>query len=60
MNQAGKSCAATMLPVNPDSLLAEHFERHIHLYHDVSMFIACLLIFSATYCTADMLSVHFW
>ena len=42
-------------PVDPDSLLAAHIERHIHLYLDIGMCIACVLVVCDTYFAADVL-----
>jgi hypothetical protein len=55
MNKAEKFRTA-----HPDVLLAEHLERHVHVYQDVGMFIACLLLFSGSYCTVDILLGHLW
>ncbi|CAB3809025.1 hypothetical protein LMG28688_06912 [Paraburkholderia caffeinitolerans] len=42
-------------PVDPDSLLATHVERHINLYLDIGMCIACVLVVCCTYAAADVL-----
>jgi hypothetical protein len=42
MNQTDFCREAGNAPVNPDSLLARHFERHRHLYQDFSACLACL------------------
>lgn len=50
--------AKKTLPVDPDSLLAAHVERHIHLYRDIGMCIACVLVMCSTYAVADVLLVR--
>ncbi|WP_322045060.1 hypothetical protein [Paraburkholderia sp. J67] len=44
-----------IVPVHPDSLLAAHIERHIHLYIDYGMGMACLFIFCGAYCAEHLL-----
>ncbi|OAJ60399.1 hypothetical protein A6V36_00945 [Paraburkholderia ginsengiterrae] len=55
-----ESRARSALPVDPDSLLAQHLEVHIHLYMDFAMFMACMLIFSTSYAIAHLLLDNLW
>lgn len=49
-SQTGKT-----LPVDPDGLLAAHVERHIDLYLDIGMCIACVLVVCCAYAVAEVL-----
>ncbi|MFD1560205.1 hypothetical protein ACFSHT_31925 [Paraburkholderia silviterrae] len=60
MFNTNHSHAVKSIPVDPDSLLATHIERHIHLYMDFGMVLACLLIFSGAYSAAHMLLDSLW
>ncbi|MFP6561955.1 hypothetical protein WJ542_27180 [Paraburkholderia sp. B3] len=48
------------IPVDPDILLAEHIEYHIHLYVDFAMCAGCLLVFSGAYASAHLLLDNLW
>ncbi|WP_027797044.1 hypothetical protein [Paraburkholderia acidipaludis] len=48
------------VPVDPDILLAEHIEYHLHLYVDSAMFVACLLFFSGAYAATHFLLDNLW
>ncbi|WP_028222970.1 hypothetical protein [Paraburkholderia oxyphila] len=54
------SHAVESIPVDPDCLLAAHIERHIHLYMDIGMVLACLLIFSSAYSAIHILLDRLW
>lgn len=55
MSHSHPTRTGEILPVNPDSLLAEYLERHIHLYLDIGLCLMCLLLMCGVYSAAQAL-----